>query len=347
MKFKSMGTFDGGVITSSASGASAPQRLQTMDAAAIANGGAFLQSELEKRDTTIRQPLTSFTYGRDIPMRVGGGWAEFVSAMNVEYGVTGGSGDGLVHAGGANGIPMVHANFDKGMFKTHIFSIGMRIMWVDMQREKLTGRSLESILRDGVRMAYDKHMDANVYAGIKTYGSTGLLNNPEITVTSAAATGGTSKSTKFKDKTPDQILKDVNDAILASWEAAEYDRDAIPNHIIMPYEQFNYLATTKVTELAEKTILQFLLENNVAKTNGSDLYIGGCSWCQGAGSGGSDRMMVYINKDRYLAADELAPLSRVMTQPNTENVCYDTAYMANLSEVQMYYENISRYVDGI
>ena len=346
MKFKNMGTFDAGVVTSSPTGAAAPHKYQTMDAAAIANGGAFLQSELEKRDNTVRQPLTSFTYGRDIPMRVGGGWAEFISAMNVEYGVTGGSDDGPVHAGGANGIPMVQANFDKGLFKTHIFSIGMRVMWVDMQREKLTGRSLESILRDGIRMTYDKHMDANVYVGIKRYGSTGLINNPNVTIASAAGTG-TSSGTAFNTKMPDQILKDINDAILAVWGAAEYDRDAIPNHIIMPYEQFNYLATTRVSELAEKTILQFLLDNNVAKTNGSDLYIGGCSWCKGAGTGGKDRMVVYLNKERFVATDELAPLSRVMTQASAENVCYDTAYMANISEVQMYYENIMRYVDGI
>ena len=58
-------------------------------------------------------------------------------------------------------------------------------------------------------------------------------------------------------------------------------------------------------------------------------------------------MVVYLNKERYLAMDELAPLSRAMTQPNAENVCYDTAFMANISEVQIYYENIMRYVDGI
>lgn len=346
MKFQNMGTFDGGMVVSSPASAAAPQRFQMMDAAAIANGGAFLSSELEKRDNTIRQPLTSFTYGRDIPVRVGGGWAEFVSAMNVDYGVTGGIEDGPVHAGGANGIPMVQANFDKGLFKTHVFSVGMRIKWVDMQREKLTGRSLESILRDGIRMTYDKHMDANTYVGIKRYGSTGLINNPNVVTANAAGTGAGS-STKFKDKTPDQILQDINDAILAVWAEAEYDRDAVPNHIIMPYEQINYLATTKVTELAEKTILQFLLDNNVAKTNGSALYIGGCSWCKGAGAGSTDRMVVYLNKERYLAMDELAPLSRAMTQPNAENVCYDTAFMANISEVQMYYENIMRYVDGI
>ena len=33
----------------------------------------------------MRTPLTSVTYARDIPVRVGGGWAEFVSAMQVGY----------------------------------------------------------------------------------------------------------------------------------------------------------------------------------------------------------------------------------------------------------------------
>ena len=42
----------------------------TMDAAGIASGQAFLTSELEKRDTLIRTPLTSFTYGRDTVIRV-------------------------------------------------------------------------------------------------------------------------------------------------------------------------------------------------------------------------------------------------------------------------------------
>ena len=339
-----MGTFDGGMVTMPSSGSVTAQKFRTMDEAAIASGGAFLQSELEKRDLVIRQPLTSFTYGRDIPIRVGGGWAEYVSAMSVGYGVTGGSEEGPVHAGGANGIPLVQADFDKELFKTHIFSVGMRIMFVDMQRGNMTGRSYESILRDGIRMTYDKHMDANAYVGIKRYGSTGLVNNPNVKITNAATVGS---STKFKDKTADEILSDINNAILAVWEQAEYDRDAIPNHILMPYEQFNYLATTKVSDLAEKTILTFLLENNVARNNGADLYIGAVSWCKEAGLGGTDRMVVYINKEKYLAMDELVPLSRAMTQANATNVCYDTAYLANLSELQLFYENIMLYVDGI
>lgn len=318
-----------------------------MDAAGIVSGQAFLTSELEKRDTMVRTPLTSFTYPRDITVRVGGGWAEFVSAMQVGYGITGGSGDGIMTAGAANGIPMVQADFSKGLFKTHMIAAGTRVQWIDMQRGNMTGRNLDSLLRDGLRMTYDKHMDENAYVGFAAYGTTGLLNNPDALVTDAAATGSSSGTT-FKSKTPDQILQDVNDAILTAWEQAEWDLDAVPNHILVPYEQYNYLATTRVSELAEKTILTFLLDNNVAKQNGSDLFIGATNWCKGAGAGGSDdRMVVYCNKERYIAMDELVPLTRAMTSPNTQQFCYDTAYAGNVSEVEVFYDQTIVYVDGI
>lgn len=341
MAFKNVGTANLGMASSGQAKAFA------MDAAGIASGQAFLASELEKRDMLVRTPLTSFTYSRDIPVRVGGGWAETVSAMQVGYGVTGGSGEGLITGASANGIPMVQADFSKGLYKAHMIAAGTRVQWIDMQRGNMTGRNMDALLRDGLRMAYDKHMDENTYVGFKTYGTTGLVNHPDAMITDAAASGAGS-STKFADKTPDQILADINTAILTAWAASEYDLDAIPNHIIMPYEQYNYLATTKVTELAEKTILTFLLENNVAKQNGSDLFIGATSWCKGAAAdGSSDRMVVYCNKERYLAMDELAPLTRAMTTPNTQQFCYDTAYAGNVSEVEVFYDQTILYVDKI
>lgn len=318
-----------------------------MDAAGIASGQAFLTSELEKRDMMVRTPLTSFTYTRDLPIRVGGGWAESVSAMQVGYGITGGSGDSIVTAAAANGIPMVQADFSKGLFKAHMIAAGTRVQWIDMQRGNMTGRNLDSLLRDGLRMTYDKHMDENTYLGFKSYDTTGLLNNPDVTVTDAAATGSSS-STKWANKTPDQILKDFNDAILAAWAQTNYDLDAVPNHAIVPYEQYNYIATTRVSELAEKTILTFLLENNVAKQNGSDMFIGATVWCKGAAANATDdRMAVYCNKERYLAMDELVPLTRAMTSPNTAYFCYDTAYAGNVSEVEVFYAETMIYVDGI
>ena len=339
MAFQNMGTLDLGMVGQGAIKAVA------LDANGIASGQAFLTSELEKRDNLVRTPLASFTYTRDIPIRVGGGWAEFVSAMGVNYGVTGGSGDGIVTAGASDGVPMVQADFSKDLWKTHMIALGTRVMWIDQMRGNMTGRNIDTLLRDGVRMTYDKHMDENVYKGIAKYSSTGLLNNANVTVTNAAnGAGGTAT---WVTKTADEILKDVNDAILTVWAASEYDLDAIPNHIILPYEQYNYIATTKVSSLAEKTILTFLLENNVAKVNGGDLFIGATAWADGAGVGGADRMLVYVNKERYVAVDELVPLTRAMTSPNAGTFSYDTTYAGNVSEVEVFYPMTMLYVDGI
>ncbi len=338
-RFQNVGTFDAGVITSSG-GAAPGGSAMTMDAAGIASGMAFLTSELEKRDPLIRKPLTSVTYPRDIVVKSGGGWVDYVSAQAVGYGITGGSGGSPVQAGGANGLPIVQANLEKGLYKAHTFAAALRVMWVDMQKANYIGRSLDQLLQDGMRMAYDKHMDQNVYTGMEEYGSTGLVNNPDVTETSV--TGGT-----WASKTKEQILADINSALTAVWAAAEYDEDAMPNHILLPYEQYTYIMNTMVTDLATESILDYVLKNNVAAKNGKSLYIGATRWCKGAGTGGADRMVVYVNHERFLQVEELVPLARVMSQPNATEFCYDTAYAANLSEVELFYPQTMQYFDGI
>ena len=189
-------------------------------------------------------------------------------------------------------------------------------------------------------------MDENVYRGFDAYGTTGLLNDPEA-VESTVAAVGTDGSTKWADKTKEQILADINAAITAAWAAAEYDESAMPNHILLPYEQYGHILTTMVTDLAAESILDYLLKNNVASKNGGSLFIGATRWCKGAGTGGTDRMAVYVNHERFLKMDELVPLGRVMSGPNVANVCYDTAYMANISQVQLLYPQTMTYWDGV
>lgn len=345
MSFQNVGTYNAGAFTTKGTmpGGGAPA--MTLDEAGVASGGAFLVSELEKRDPLIRKPLTSFTYPRDIVIQSGGGWVDYVSAMSVAYGITGGAGASPVTAGGANGIPVVQASVDKGVYKAHVFAAALRVMFQDMQRSNYIGRSLDNLLQDGVRMAYDKHMDENTYVGIEEYGTTGLVNNPDVTETTAA--NGAATTATWATKTPQEILKDVNDALTAVWAANEYDETAVPNHILIPYEQYNYILTTMVTDLATETIYDFLMKNNVAAKNGGSLFIGATRWCKGVGTGSKDRMVVYVNHERFVKEDELVPMSRIMSAPNVANVCYDTAYMANISEVQLFYPTSMLYVDGI
>ena len=340
--FTNVGTVNGGTVRFHGS---APAAVPTMDAAGIASGGAFLVSELEKRDPLMRKPLSSVTYPRDIPVETGGGWVDYVSAMSVAYGLTGGSGSAPVQAGGANGLPVIQANVDKGMYKAHVFAVALRVMFQDLQRANFVGRSLDQLLTDGVRLAYDKHNDQNVYVGLEEYGSTGLVNNPNVTA--AAVADGAKGTGNWSDKTPAEILADINAAITATWAQADYDLSALPNHILLPYEEYTHILNTPVTELAGKSIYDYVMENNLSTKNGGSLFIGATHWCKGAGSGGTDRMVVYVNHPRFVKLDELVPMSRMMSAPNVEQVCYDTAYMANVSEAQILYPQTITYWDGI
>lgn len=103
----------------------------------------------------------------------------------------------------------------------------------------------------------------------------------------------------------------------------------------------------KVSNDASKSILTYLLENNLAKQKGVELVIAECRYCAGAGTGSTNRMVVYCNDKRFLGMDLMVPLSRVMTQPNVSTASYDSLYVANVGEVKFHYLQPIRYFDGI
>lgn len=344
--FQNIGNVNGGTVTFQSSAPAMPGgSVPVMDAAGIASGGAFLVSELEKRDPIIRKPLTSVTYPRDITITAGGGWVDYASAMSVAYGLTGGAGASPVQGGGGNGLPIVQASVDKGLYKAHTFAVALRVMWQDMQRANFVGRSLDQLLQDGVRMSFDKHQEENIYVGLADYGTTGLINNPNVTESTVA--DGAKGNGNWATKTPAEILADVNTALTATWAQAGYSLDALPNHILLPYEEYTHILTTMVTDLATETIYDYIMKNNVAAKNGGSLFIGATQWCKGAGTSGTDRMVVYARHERFIKAEELVPLSRIMSAPNVTSVCYDTAFMANLSEVEVFYPQTITYWDQI
>ena len=343
---KNVGTFDAGVYSPFGAGgvAFAAGAISVTDAA-VASGNAFLVSELERLDPEVRKPLSSVTWYRDIPVRTGGGWVDATSKLGISYGLSNGSGESPVAAGGANNIPIMQASYDKALYKAHSFAVAMRIPYIDLQKARYSGRGLEVDLADGIRRAYDEHMDENVYVGFERFGTTGLINSTEATETTAAT--GAGRSTTWATKTPEEILADINAAITAAWTAAGHDNDAVPNHILLPYAQYQYIISTMVTALAGKSIYDYVMENNVAVKTGGSLFIGGCKWCAGAGTGGADRMAVYVNKKRFAMVEELVPLTRAMSLPNATQFSYDTTYAANISEAELPYPQTIHYVDGI
>ena len=302
----------------------------------------FLMKELEKVDETILEPLSATEWPRDMPVVTGGGLIESVASIDVTYASTGGEDDNLFFDA-ANDIPVIQADMSKSVART--FNFAEYMAFSVMEREKMMGigRDPETFLNKGIRLHCDKLIDRNVYQGFEKVNSTGLVNNPAIArISAATAAGG---GTRWSQKTADEILNDINSAISALWKDNDCSIDALPNHILVPVEQFGALVTRKVSDDSERSILSYVLENNLTTQQGGELIISPCKWCSRAGSSRSDRMVTYCNRIDRICFNLTQPLRRMETEYAEMRI--KIPYIAQFSEVRFLYPSTVRYMDAI
>ena len=312
--------------------------------AATASGMAFLTGELEKLDSKVREPLTSVTWQRDIVAKTGGGWVEFTSTFDMDYGTSGPNQKSIVGSGTTT-VPVMQVNTNKNLFKVFTWMHAMQVPFVDQAKLKQIGRNLEDLLDKGIRLNYNKTLDENVYTGFTDLGMTGLLN--DANVVSGLVDAGAKGTTEWETKTPDEILQDINTALVEAWEAAEYDLKGMPNHILIPPAKYAYITLHKVSEAGNVSIMEYLMQNNIGKDQGVNISIEPCRWCNGAGTSQKDRMMVYVNDEDMVNFDITVPITRAMTQPSIERAAYMTLYAAQIGQVKFMYYQPVRYYDGI
>lgn len=316
-----------------------------LDAAGVNSGQAFLVGELEKRDPKLLEPLVSVTWMRDIIAATGGGYVEFTSNYFVNYATSGANQYGIIGSE-TNNIPIIQANLSKDVFKVFTFANNIKVPFLDQQRMTQIGRSLDQIFDDGLRLNWNKALDQNVYLGFPEFNTTGLVNSTGITAANAALNGaGTSRL--WINKTPTEIMNDVNTGLVAAWAASEYDLTGMPNHILIPPSQFAYINTTLVSQAGSISILEYLKRNNIATAQGIPLEILPSRQTIAAGASSTDRMVLYVNREDRVCFDLPVPLTRAMTQPDVNQLAYLTAYIGLIGQVKFKYTQCARYVDGI
>ena len=303
----------------------------------------FLMKELEKVDEKILEPLTGPDWPRDMPVITGGGITESIASVDVSYASTGMEDDNIFYDA-ANDIPVIQADLSKQVART--FSFAEYLVFNRMEKEKMlkVGRDPEYFLNKGIRLHFDKVLDRNVYVGFGKVASTGLCNSVNIT-RSSAANNAAGTSTRWRDKTADEILMDINAAISAVWEENDCSSDALPDHILIPTEQYGQLVTRKVSEDSERSIKTYVEENNLAAQQGKPLVISPLKWCAGIGSGSADRMVVYMNQVDRVCFNLTQPLKRFETEYMDMRI--KIPYYGQFSEVRFLYPSTVRYMDGI
>ena len=314
-----------------------PGRLQAGDSY------TFLMKELEKVDEKIIEPLTGTDWPRDMPVITGGGLLESIVSVDVTYASSGRDEDNLIFDA-TNDIPVVQADMSQSVARCFNFAEYMSFSTLEREKMISVGRDPETFLNKGIRLHCDKAIDRSVYRGFDKVNSTGLVNNRIISRV-GSPTVGTGNSSRWADKTADQILNDINTLIAGIWKACDCSSDALPNHILVPVEQFGLLVTRKVSDDSERSILTYVKENNLTNQQGGNLIISPCKWCLGAGTNSTDRMVCYINDPDKICFNLTQPLKRMDTEYAEMRI--KIPYIAQFSEVRFLYPQTVRYMDGI
>ena len=319
--------------------------------------GAFMVGELERLDLTLHEPLVSVTWGRDIDLREDVTLADEVSSFTLSTFASQGSlgtgnsiGNGKAWIGkNTDQITGIGLDIAKVPHTLRPWAIELKYTILELESAAKLGRPIDTQKFEGLQLKHQMDIDEQVYIGDLTTGDAGLLNNPGVTPTNVVD-GAAPATTSWFTKTPDEILKDINDGITKVWQASAWA--VMPNRILIPPAQFGYLSTQKVSEAGNVSVLRYVLENNVLAMSGRGaLTIAPVKWCIGAGVGGTigtpdtvDRMVVYTkekNRVRY-------PMTLLQRTPlQYDSIYHKTTYFCRLGVVELVYPETMGYFDGI
>lgn len=329
--------------------------LQTFDQNTIDSTGGFLNGELERLDQTLHLPLVSYSWTRDIDLREDVSVADEVSSFTNS---TFASPPGISGSGPrsgkswsskvANAITGIGLDIGKTANPLTIWS--QEVSWTIpelMSAEKL-GRPVDSQKYEGMKLKYNMDLDAQTYVGDTDINVTGLFNGAGITANSVAT--GLSGSKLWSQKTPDEILADVNALLNGTWAASGWA--VFPDKLRLPPDQFAYITSQKVSNAGNTSIMTFLQENNIVKTGqGIDLDIKPVKWLIGLAAGGTigtadghNRMCAYNKQINFVRL----PVTLLQRTPLEYRSLYQiTTYWNRVGVVEFVYPETIQYADGI
>lgn len=153
----------------------------------------------------------------------------------------------------------------------------------------VTGLPLEARKAMAATRGYEQYINSAAWYGDSANGFVGFFEHPEITKATVAAAAGGAKGTQWRvDKTPTEILKDLNTAVSAMY--ASTLKIMRPEEVWLPVEHHQYIMNTARSDQSDKTILQYFVENNEF-INSRD-KVKALNAIKGHGASGSDCFVV-------------------------------------------------------
>jgi hypothetical protein len=188
-------------------------------------------------------------------------------------------------------IPTVGRTLDKNLVPMEVGSISAIFDREDARQVQFGyDESLLTDLPGYMRMACDNHVEGTVFYGDPNVNFDGWLDYTGVDRADAALNAGAT-SREWVDKTSDEIQFDVNNAITTVWVNSKLVH--MPDVVYLPPTQYGYIASRRMSDASDKSILDYLKTNNVyTSTTGKELRFVPIRYLDDAGSGDTARMVV-------------------------------------------------------
>jgi hypothetical protein len=319
-------------------------QMMTFDARTIDSAGAFLVGELERLDQRMHEPLASVTWSRDIDLRSDVSIADETSSFtNSTFAAAGGASPNGKSWIGKDTDAIQGIALDIGKTANPLSLWGMQLGWTlpELESAKQVGRPVDVQKYNGMMLKYNMDVDEQVYIGDGILGVKGLVNSTLVGSTNVP--NGAGGSALWKNKTPQEILDDVNLILNQAWVASGFA--VCPDKLLLPPVQFSLLTSRIVSNAGNISILEFLKKNSLSNSvNGRELDIQPLKWLTGRGAAGTDRIVTYT-QDENRVRFPLVPLQR--TPLEYRDLRQLTTYFGRLGVVEWVYPETAYYADGV
>lgn len=316
-----------------------------VDSQTIESTGAFLQGELERLDPTIYEPISEFTWGRDIDTRTDVTIADETTSFLLSNYAGGVSGTGNGTKAWATQKDGTLPRIDVGVSKTikpltpWAMEVGFDVF--ELAKAQQVGRPIDTMKFDAMRIKHQRDIDEQVYIGDTETGATGLLNDTSVEKSNVGAFNPASA-------TAQDFLDMINTVLQSAYQNTEYIM--VPNRILLPPEFMAFMSvpmTIGNTPLAI-TVADWVREKSLCKTiTGQNLEMYPCRWLSTTKAGAlftSGRIVAYTKRKDIVRF----PFVELQNTPvQYQGLRQNTIYYGALGQVEVVRPELMFYGDCV
>lgn len=304
---------------------------------------AFLTTTLAKLHKTLYEPQYFVTWTKDIPVETGGGFVDYVEYYTVDWaGIM--SEFRNVVGNNANYIPRINAGMTQKRVNVFTFEVAYDLRFVELEKmKKLTlQKSIQEIYQNAITAEWDLFVQKVAYTGLNA-GTSGLFNSDDKvqvnTIDNTTAADPDATGNGFEGMSDDAVVSFFNGVIATYLKNSNMNIGLLPDTFLVPTFVGADL-TSRFSPLYTDTLRNFIVRHNLGTAESeSDKKIRIVSRpdLDTLGVGGAGRIVAYKNNKTFVRIDIPYPMQHYVTLPNIDKMSYTSAFVGQVSEVQMPY----------